>query len=61
MKKQIIQPEGFRDLTNDENQLYTGGGFAFDAGRFIRFALIAGPMGVFTPMAVVDFAGNMVQ
>jgi hypothetical protein len=55
MKKVDIQSDGFRRLTMEEQQEYTGGGFAYDVGRLLRFVAISGPNGQFTPMAVMDF------
>jgi len=52
------------DLSADELTQTSGGGFAFDAGRLIRFLSIqasyGGAAGVGTGMALIDLASNMV-
>jgi len=46
MKKLDIQSHDFRELSAEEQQIYSGGGFAYDAGRFLRLIVIAaGGMG----------------
>ena len=46
MKNLDIQSQGFRELSTEEQQIYSGGGFAYDVGRLIRFLVIgAGGMG----------------
>lgn len=54
MRKKNFQPSKFRDLTSEEILNCTGGGFAYDVGRFIRFAIISGPSGQWTPAAILD-------
>jgi hypothetical protein len=61
MKKNDLQPEHFRDLTEGENYSCTGGGFAYDVGRLIRFVIIAGPSGQWAPAAVLDAVCNSLQ
>ncbi|MFC2116222.1 hypothetical protein ACFLTU_07085 [Bacteroidota bacterium] len=43
MKNTDFHSKDFRDLTAEESISCNGGGFAYDAGRFIRFAIICGP------------------
>ena len=45
----------FRELSTGEETSLSGGGFAYDAGRVIRFLAIAGPSGSHAPMAVFDW------
>ena len=54
MKNKNFLPQDFRELTGEENFACTGGGFAYDVGRFIRFSIISGPSGLFTPCAILD-------
>lgn len=54
MKQTLSQTQIFRELTSAEKYALSGGGFAYDAGRFIRFVCIAGPNGQWTPMAILD-------
>ncbi|MCK4745822.1 MAG: hypothetical protein KAT15_02255 [Bacteroidales bacterium] len=54
MKKTDFMSQDFRELTAEENFKCTGGGFAYDVGRFLRFVGIAGPFGQFTPSALAD-------
>ena len=61
MKKTDSIPDNFRELSPREKYTYTGGGFAYDVGRFIRFVIIAGPNGQFTPAAIIDAAANQLQ
>ncbi len=56
MKNFDLQTDNFRELTSREKHNCSGGGFAYDIGRLIRFIIISGPSGQFTPMAVVDAA-----
>ncbi len=42
MKNTDFVTENFRELSCDEKFNCTGGGFAYDVGRFIRFSIIAG-------------------
>jgi hypothetical protein len=50
--------QSFRELSPEEQLAFNGGGFAYDAGRVLRFIIIAGPRGQFTPMAVTDWMLN---
>ena len=59
MKNSDFQSQEFRDLTMEENYAYSGGGFAYDAGRFLRFMVISAGGGVNLAMAIADAA--MVQ
>lgn len=54
MKNIDYQPQYFRELSGDEKFACTGGGFAYDVGRFIRFSIISGPSGLFAPYAIFD-------
>lgn len=54
MKKKENLPAHFRDLSPDEILNCNGGGFAYDVGRLIRFAIISGPNGQWTPAAILD-------
>ena len=58
MKNKNLNESGFRTLDIEESRMYNGGGFAYDAGRFLRFVAIAGPSGAFTPMAIMDAIAN---
>ncbi len=46
MKNFEFQLHDFRDLTEEENQCCTGGGFAYDVGRFIRFITLSAGGGI---------------
>ncbi len=61
MKKKALQVEHFRDLDDREVFHYTGGSFAFDVGRLIRFVILAGPSGQWTPIAMADAIYNHFQ
>ena len=54
MKKTNFLPQDFRELRDEEYLACTGGGFAYDVGRFLRFVSIAGPFGTFAPAAILD-------
>ena len=54
MKNTDFITENFREMSGDEKFACTGGGFAYDVGRFIRFAIISGPSGLFVPCALLD-------
>jgi hypothetical protein len=58
MKNLDFQSTCFRQLTTGECQEFSGGGFAFDAGRFLRFLAISGGTVTGTPWAVMDFIAN---
>jgi len=61
MKKSDFTEQHFQDLSTEEKFNYSGGGFAYDVGRLLRFLAIAGPWGQFTPMAVTDAVLNAAQ
>lgn len=54
MKNFDFQSHDFRDMTLEENHSCSGGGFAYDVGRFIRFSIISMGGGVNTAMAIAD-------
>ena len=53
MKNIDYQPQDFRELSGDEKFACTGGGFAYDVGRYIRFSIICGG-GNGIHMAILD-------
>jgi hypothetical protein len=61
MKMKDLQTKHFRDLTAPEMCSCNGGSFAYDVGRLIRFVILAGPQGQFTPMAFTDAVLNHFQ
>ena len=61
MKISDSQLHDFKDLTIDESYACNGGGFAFDAGRFIRFSIISFGGGVNISNAMGDAIYNMVN
>ncbi len=58
MKNIDFLQNNFRELTTEESYTCNGGGFAYDAGRFLRFALIS-QGGVHH--AITDAVYNMVK
>lgn len=50
--------ENFTSLGSQELLETNGGGFAFDAGRVIRFISLMGYKGIFTPYAIADWQIN---
>jgi hypothetical protein len=51
---ETIEINSFRELRHEECLRYTGGGFAYDAGRFIRFIVISAGGGINTAYAIAD-------
>ena len=59
MKNSIFQTENFRQISDEEAFSCAGGGFAYDAGRFLRFGgLCFTPGGGF--LAALDAYTNSV-
>ena len=58
MKNFDFQSHDFRDMTREESHAYTGGGFAFDVGRFIRFMVLSAPGGIWVANGIYDAALN---
>ena len=60
MKNLNFQSEKFRQMSYEEAYSCTGGGFAYDAGRFLRFAAICGPGYAGVGGAMIDFVYNSI-
>lgn len=60
MKNNEISEQNFRELTISECYQSSGGGFAYDVGRLLRFVTIShGVTGV--PGAVLDAVANSIM
>jgi hypothetical protein len=61
MKNPVFQTENFRQISDKEAFDCTGGGFAYDVGRLLRFVGIAqgGDMGLAS--AIADACYNSIQ
>lgn len=58
MKNSEFQLRDFTSLTEEENQCCTGGGFAYDVGRAIRFIALSAPGGIFVANGIYDAVVN---
>ena len=58
MKIYEFQLQDFRDMTEEENHHCTGGGFAYDVGRAIRFIALSAPGGIFIANGIYDAVLN---
>jgi hypothetical protein len=59
MKKSLMIPDGFNELSIESSSELYGGGFAYDVGRFLRFGGLA-TSPITAPMAILDAITNKV-
>ena len=50
--------QNFNNMNAEQLMKMNGGGFAYDIGRIIRFIGIAGPNGMYTEVAIIDWQFN---